>query len=131
MIGAKELNEHGYATTPEIDANLAILLDRLNRARMAYGSPFTVTSGLRSESQQEALIAAGKSNAPHSKHLTGQAADVADDDGALRAWVKANMDLMIEIGFWFEAFESTPTWVHFQICPYGSWVEGKSRIFIP
>ncbi len=126
MISLKELNPHGYPTTPEIDANLQILLTRLNAVRSAYGKPMTITSGLRSNAQQQGLIEAGKSNAVHSKHLSGQAADIADD-GKLKAWVMVNLALIEEIGLWMEAFESTPTWVHMQIIAPKS---GK-RFFIP
>lgn len=127
MISLQELNPHNYPTDYNINYNLAILLERLNKVRQAWGKPMTVTSGLRSQDQQNALIASGKSNAPKSKHLTGQAADIYDPNGELKQWVMANMNLMEQIGFWFEAFESTPTWIHFQIIPPAS---GK-RIFIP
>ena len=127
MISLYELNQHGYPTTPEIDANLAILLEKINQVRKAWGVPMIVDSGLRSAEQQQQLIAEGKSNAPKSKHLTGQAVDIADKNGELKKWVLENMPLMEQIGFWFEDFNSTPSWVHFQIVPPAS---GK-RIFIP
>lgn len=127
MITAAELNPHNYPTTPEIDANLAILLNRMNQVRGAYDKPMIVTSGLRSQAQQDALIQAGKSNAPKSKHLTGQAVDISDRDGQLKTWVLLNIQLMIDIGFWFESFQTTTTWVHFQIVPPAS---GK-RFFNP
>ena len=123
----QELNSHQYPTTPQIDTNLNTLLTKLNVIRAAYGVPMIVTSGLRSEAQQEALIASGKSNAPKSHHLTGEAADIQDLDGKLRDWVKLNMELMEKVGFWFEDFDHTPGWVHWQI------VSPKSgnRVFIP
>lgn len=127
MISLKELNPHGYPTNEEIDANLAILLDRLNQVRMAYNVSMTVTSGLRSNDQQKALIEADKSNATHSKHLIGAAADILDLDGALKRWVKDNEVLIEQIGLWMEDFAYTSDWVHFQIVPPGS---GK-RFFIP
>lgn len=123
----KELNPNNYPTTPEIDKNLSILLERINMVRNAYGIPMIVTSGLRSDSQQQALIADGKSNAPKSHHLTGEAVDIADMDRKLTEWVKNNMPLMEKIGMWFEDFNSTPTWVHFQIVPPKS----GNRVFIP
>ena len=127
MISAQELNPHSYSTTPDIDANLAILLDKMNQVRTAYNIPMTVDSGLRSQAQQDALIAAGKSNASKSKHLTGQAVDIADSTRVLKDWVIANMELMETIGLWFEDFDHTPTWVHFQtVAP----LSGK-RVFIP
>lgn len=127
MISLSELNSHNYPTDDTIDANLQILLEKMNKVRSAYNIPMIVTSGLRSQEQQDGLIAAGKSNAPHSKHLTGQACDIADADRNLTQWVQDNMDLMIEIGLWFEDFNSTPTWVHFQVVSPAS---GK-RVFIP
>lgn len=127
MISLDELNSHKYPTNPVIDANLAILLERLNKVRLAWGKPMTVSSGLRSQAQQDALIAAGKSKASKSKHLVGQAADISDPNGDLKKWILDNVSLMERIGFWFEDFDSTPTWVHFQCISPAS---GK-RFFIP
>lgn len=126
-IKPEELNPHDYPTTLIIDANLRILLDKINQVRNAYGIPMIVTSGLRSDAQQQQLIADGKSNASKSHHLTGEAVDILDEDRKLTEWVKNNMPLMEQIGFWFEDFDHTPTWVHFQTCAPGS---GK-RVFIP
>ena len=126
-ISLAELNPHGYPTDPEIDKNLMILLDRINQVRNVYGSPMTVTSGLRSDDQQKALIAVGKSTATKSNHLTGSAVDILDENRNLTAWVKANMSLMEQIGMWFEDFDHTPCCVHFQILPPKS----GNRVFIP
>lgn len=122
-ISLLELNSHGYPTTPEIAENLAVLLERINRVREAYGIPMIVTSGLRSLEQQMKV----NPKAPKSKHLTGQACDILDQSGKLKAWIMENLALIEEIGFWFEDFEHTPNWVHFQIVPPAS---GK-RFFIP
>lgn len=127
MISLKELNPRKYPTTPEIDANLVILKDRLNAIRAAWARPMTVTSGLRSTEQQKALISQNKSNATHSKHLYGQAADIFDPKGELKVWLMQNIKLLEDIGLWLEDFAATPTWVHFQIVPPKS---GK-RIFKP
>lgn len=127
MIQLKELNPRNFPTTPEIDANLQILLEKMNKVRVAYAQPMIVTSGLRSEKLQEALIIAGKSNAPKSHHLTGEAVDIQDKDGKLAEWVKANISLMEQIGLWFEDPASTVGWLHCQIVPPKS---GK-RFFIP
>lgn len=127
QISLQELNQHNYPTTPEIDVNLNDLLVKINQVRQAYNIPMIVTSGLRSEAQQQQLIADGKSNAPKSHHLTGEAVDIQDLDGKLKAWVTRNLDLMEQIGLWMEDFNSTPTWTHFQIVPPKS----GNRIFIP
>jgi hypothetical protein len=113
MITLKELNSHNYPTTPEIDKNLSVLLDRINQVRTAYGKPMTVTSGLRSDAQQASLIAAGKSNATKSNHLTGSAVDILDESGELNVWVKSNTALMEKIGLFME--ERQGSWQHFQI----------------
>lgn len=125
MISLLELNEHGYATTPEIDTNLATLLARLNHVRIAYGKPMTISSGLRSSAQQEALIKAGASNAHHSKHLVGAAADVEDHDGEFYDWCRANEALLEEIQLWCETRQGG--WQHLQIFPPTS----GNRWFIP
>lgn len=123
MITLLELNSHGYPTTPEIDKNLAVLLDRLNQVRQAYGIPMTVTSGLRSLELQMKV----NPSAPKSHHLMGEAADILDQGGVLKEWVKANLALIEEIGLWMEDFAHTPNWVHFQIVPPRS----GNRFFIP
>ncbi len=127
MITLKELNPSDYPTTPEIDANLIVLLERINRIRKVYGHPMTVTSGLRSDAKQKALIAAGKSTATASKHLTGQAVDIFDPKGELKDWVKLNLPLIEEVGLWLENFAYTSNWVHFQTVAPKS---GK-RFFVP
>lgn len=127
MISLKELNPHNYPTTPEIEENLNILLTKLNKIRKVYGKPMTINSGLRDYSQQLDLIKAGKSNALHSKHLVGQAADIADPSGEFKKFVLANISLFENVGLYMEDFKYTPTWVHCQSVPPKS---GK-RFFIP
>lgn len=122
-ISANELNPHAYATTPEIDQNLAVLLERMNQVRSAWGHPMIVTSGLRSQSDQQRINPA----APQSKHLLGAACDISDPAGALARWVQDRLQLMADVGLWCEDFRSTPGWVHFQILPPKS---GR-RVFLP
>jgi zinc D-Ala-D-Ala carboxypeptidase len=113
MISMQELNPNNYDTTDEQAANLATLLDRMNQVRTLYNIPMIVTSGLRSEADQQRI----NPSAPKSKHLLGCAADVQDKDGSLREWVLSNLAKMKEIGLWFEDFRYTDGWVHFQILP--------------
>ncbi len=127
MISLKELNKNGYPTTPEIDTNLAILLERLNKIRKMWGKPMNVSSGLRSQAKQDELIAQGKSNASKSKHLLGQAADISDPKGELKTWVLNNIGCLEQVGLWMEDFKYTSSWIHFQCVPPKS---GK-RFFIP
>lgn len=123
MIKLQELNPHSYPTDKEVDNNLKILLERMNKVRTLWNKPMTVTSGLRSQADQARI----NPNAPKSNHLLGAACDISDPKKELATWIKANIDEMAKIGLWFEDFDSTPTWVHFQIYPPRS---GK-RIFKP
>lgn len=126
-ISMKELNRHGYPTTPAIDANLKILHERMNELRQAYGKPMVITSGLRSDQKQMELIKQGKSKAIASLHLAGAACDVLDKDGKLAKWCIENEAVLARIGLWCEHPDYTKGWLHAQIKPPKS---GK-RFFIP
>ncbi len=127
MISPAELNPHKYPVDNATAFNLVTLLAKINEVRSAYGVPMIVTSGLRSQDDQARLIADGKSNAPKSHHLTGEAVDIYDPDGKLAEWVTVNLDLMESIGLWMEDFDHTRGWVHFQIIGPKS----GNRVFIP
>lgn len=127
MIKLEELNKRKYPTDPIIDSNLKVLCDRLNIIRKAYGKPMIVTSGLRSDKQQQELIKAGKSTATKSKHLVGLAADIADPDKELAKWCLENVKILEQAGLWLEHPDYTPNWVHFQANPPRS----GNRFFVP
>lgn len=127
MKDISELNPRGYKTNENIEKNLKILFDRVMELQAAYGSDFVITSGLRSEELQAELIAAGKTNAKHSKHLAGAACDIADKKKSLAKYIKENEALLRAIGLWAEHPDYTKGWVHVQILAPKS---GK-RIFIP
>jgi hypothetical protein len=107
----------------QIKDNLQELLSKINVVRKSWNKPMTVTSGLRSEADQQRI----NPSAPKSGHLRGECCDIADSSGELREWILSNLTLMEKIGFWFEDFRYTKGWVHFSIRPPKS---GK-RIFIP
>lgn len=112
--------------------NLAELLVRANKVREAYAKPMRVTSGYRSIGDhlriyREKGITDQAKIPMKSKHLYGQAVDFYDPDGALKNWVMLHMDLMEEIGLWFEDFTVTTNWCHMQIVSPRS---GK-RVFMP
>lgn len=109
--------------TQEISDNLDALLIPMNKVRDAYGKPMTVNSGWRPAEINAATVGA----AAKSKHMLGLAVDIGDADGALKTWVLANLDLMKQLGLFFEDFRYTGSWVHFQNVPPTS---GK-RIFKP
>jgi uncharacterized protein YcbK (DUF882 family) len=127
MIVLKELNPHNYPTTPVIDKNLGILLERMNELRAIWAKPMIVTSGLRSDAQQAELIAQGKSTARVSKHLSGSACDIGDKDGSLAKWCLENEAVLTRIGLWCEHPDYTKGWMHFQSVPPMS---GK-RFYMP
>lgn len=121
MISAAELNPHGYDTTEEQKANLETLLGRINQVKAIYGKPMTITSGLRSQADQDRI----NPSALKSKHLIGAACDVLDEGLELTAWLKAHPRVLEDAGLWCE--DGNKNWTHFQIFPPGS---GK-RWFLP
>lgn len=132
LLGDNKLEDQ----SEEIQKNLQDLLEKINKVRAAYAKPMTVTSGLRSMQHHLDIYAAkgitDKSKIPmKSKHLFGFACDIADSNGKLKEWVNQNIALMEQLGFWFEDFSATKTWVHFQIVPFGSYKSGGTIFFKP
>lgn len=123
MITLQELNPRKHKLTPDQQANLELLCEKMNKIRTAYGKPMRVTSGVRSVEDQLRI----NPKAPKSKHLLGLACDIADADGKLWAWLMDNLKLVEEAGLYLECKSATPTWVHFQASPPKS---GR-RIFRP
>lgn len=111
---------------PEIQENILVLHERINIIRKAYGKPMKVNDGFRRSKDTP------KNGAKKSKHLTGAAIDIDDDDkGTFWNWVKDNLELFQEVGLWIEdprwTHGKVGTWMHFQIFAP---ISGK-RIFIP
>lgn len=123
MISYQELNRKGHKLPDRVEANLQRLLVKINQVRALYGKPMIVTSGVRTQEEQAVI----NPKAPHSRHIDGEAVDIADPKGELKDWIKNHVPDMETIGFWFEDFSATPTWVHFQIVPPKS----GSRFFLP
>lgn len=131
MISMKELNPAGdQAATQEQLDNMKVLLERVNKIRAAWGKPMTVTSGLRTMADHIRIYKdkAAKKQAPFldgvydekkvpmkSKHLLGQAIDIADPGLKITAWLKADPKLLEDAQLWCE--EGNTNWVHFQILP--------------
>lgn len=130
MFVLSELNPHNFKTTPQVDANLLILLDKINIIRTVYGIPMIVDSGYRSIEDHLRIYRekgiTDKTKIPmKSKHLYGQAVDIADHEGKLMLWCKANTQELERAGLWCE--DGTHGWVHFQIIPPSS----GHRFFLP
>lgn len=96
-----------YPLTPQLEANLAILLDKLNKFRDIYGIPMVVTSGYRPGHYN---VAAGGAKA--SAHLVCSACDFADPDGALDEFCDNNPQILADCGLWRESPASTIGWLH-------------------
>lgn len=131
MISMKELLPNSIRLEdlePATQANLRILLAKLNVIRAAYAKPMTVTSGLRSMKHHKQVYAdinatRKKQGLPElvvpmgSKHLIGAAADIYDPKGELQQWCLKNVKLLEEQGLYCEDFAHTRNWVHFQHIP--------------
>jgi hypothetical protein len=65
--------------------------------------------------------------AVRSKHMTGEAIDIADPEGELDQWCMDNLDELERIGLYLEHPSATKNWCHLQI------VAPKSgrRVFYP
>lgn len=118
--------------TPEVQSNLQILLERINKIRAEWGKPMRVTSGFRAMADHLRIYKAKgitdlKRIPMKSKHLIGAAVDIYDPKQELQKWCKANEPSLVKAGLWMEDFSATPTWCHFQMMPPGS---GK-RWFLP
>jgi uncharacterized protein YcbK (DUF882 family) len=136
VIKYEEINPNGYTLTDEQNANIQILLDKMNKVRTVYALPMIVTSGFRSLEDHERIYKQinekrekeGKSPVVvpmNSKHLNGEAVDIYDPDSKLYEWCKNNDKLFEDVGLWME--ERQGNWQHFQIIPPAS----GARWFIP
>ena len=66
-------------------------------------------------------------SAANSLHMSGQAVDIADDDGVLRKWCADHLGDLTDIGLYMEDPRTTPTWLHVQTKPPAS----GHVVFIP
>lgn len=106
----------------EIGANAKELLDRVNKLLAMHQGQSVLRSGWRPAEHNKTI-----GGAPNSLHLTGCAVDVADVDGSLAVWLKANEKYMEDFQLWAEEPSYTKTWCHLQSKPPKS---GK-RFYIP
>lgn len=106
--------------SPAVRDNAVDLAARVSRLLAGYQKKVTVRSGFRDPDSNRAA-----GGAPHSRHMTGQAVDLADDDRKIVAFITPA--LLEQHGLYMEAPGSTPTWCHLQSTPPPS---GR-RIFNP
>lgn len=98
-----------YPIDAVLEANLAVLLEKINKLQVLCPIKFKVTSGYRPGKYN--VLAGG---AKKSSHLTCEAVDLADKSGVLKAWCVKNIDKLNEIGLYMEDPARTPSWVHLQ-----------------
>lgn len=123
----EEFNQRKYPLPPEVEGNINQLIEKLSVIRETFGYPMIITSGYRSVEDQKRIYA-GKAKIPMgSLHLIGAAADVADRDGCLAAFVHSNIPMLEELGLWIEDTTRTRGWVHLQLRPPVS----GNRFFTP
>lgn len=104
--------ERMHWVSPAIRANAAVTAARVSALLVLFGESRPLTSGFRDpESNQQA------GGAVRSKHMLGQAADIEDADGKLKAFVKDNPDAVCDAGLWCEPLSMTSTWLHVQTVP--------------
>lgn len=110
--------------TLKIKRNAQTTIDRANllltRFRQDTGDTYArkVNSGWR----PPAVNAATPGAARKSRHMTGEAIDIDDDNGALDDWLMSpeGEAAMREIGLWHEHPRDTDGWAHLQIVPPNS-----------
>lgn len=134
MISMSELNPKNEPLNASQQANMNILLGRINKIRAAWGKPMTVTSGFRSLAEHKRIYKelAQKRGVDviripmGSQHLAGAAVDISDPDGSLFNWCAESVPLLTQVGLWMEEKDDQKR-CHFQILPPNS---GK-RFFKP
>ena len=109
--------------TEEIVANAAILVERVHKLLEAFGEDRPISSGWRPPAVNGATAGA----APKSKHMTGQAIDLADPEGDLDEWCMANAEVLEGLELWLEHPAATKSWCHLQSVPPKS----GNRVFYP
>ena len=118
----QHLAGHEQELTDEIRANAEILCGRANQLIAAFGEDRGLRSGWR-----PAAVNHAAGGAMRSRHMTGQAIDVEDDDGLLDAFCRQNIGLLEQLELWLEDGAATPSWAHIQCVPPRS---GR-RFFMP
>lgn len=111
-----------YPLTVDLESNLDGLIKALNLFRQEYGIPMLVSSGYRPGPFN--ALAGGAENSPH---LTCEACDFHDPDGAIKNWVLQKPLILVECKLYMENPMNTRTWIHLQTRP----VPSGRRIFSP
>lgn len=116
----------------EVQANAAILLERVNALLAVVneshpGIAAAMNPHVNSGWRPAAYNATVPNAAVKSKHITGQAIDLADPDGELDELLLAHPNLLEMAGLWQEHPLATKNWCHVQSVPPRS----GNRVFYP
>jgi len=106
-----------------IEQNAQETVRRVNALIAAFGEPRGINSGWR----PPAINAATPGSATHSKHMSGQACDIADPHGDLDEWCLDHLDILESLDLYLEHPASTKGWCHVQTVPPRS----GNRVFYP
>lgn len=117
--------------TPAITQAAGETVKRANALMALFhaANPKAHARGINSGWRPPTLNARVQNAATHSKHMSGQAIDIGDDDGQLDDWLMTipGQAALVAVGLWMEHPAATPRWTHVQIVPPGS---GR-RVFQP
>ena len=113
------------AMTPQIEKNAILTVQLANALLAKFGQGRKINSGWRPPQ----INSNTPNAAPNSKHMTGQAIDLADPEGDLDDWLMSpeGQATMAGLGLWHEHPAATKGWAHVQTVPPRS----GNRTFYP
>lgn len=125
MIGLFDyLRQHATQWPPEVEEAAQGLLEKVNALLEDAYCP-SPDAGLRSGYRPYSYNVTVMNAKPNSKHQTGHAVDIDDDNEAIDAWLTD--EILEKYELYREHPSATPSWCHLQDVPPGS---GK-RTFYP
>ena len=135
--GRRETHPTECSPSIEDNAGRAVpIFNALIEAGEADGVEFPIQpsgdfegSQLASGWRPPSINGATKGASATSRHMTGEAADMYDPEGAIDAWLMSErgQQALALIGLWMEHPDSTPGWAHVQTVPPRS----GNRVFRP
>lgn len=101
----------------DVRENALALLARVNALLRELPYPEAMTPTVNSGWRPAAYNKTVANAAPNSKHITGQAIDIADPDGMIDSHIHTHFDLLIKHRLWMEHPSATKGWCHLQSVP--------------
>ena len=106
---------------PMIEDNAEVTVGKANLllARFRESTGDTAQRKVNSGWRPPMVNASTKGASPTSRHMTGEAIDIGDEDGKLDEWLMTEVGTaaLIELGLWHEHPRDTPGWAHWQTVP--------------